>query len=314
MNDLKLVISTKSFCGGHAMLSHLEQRNIHPSLSGSRLPFIFELERETCTLALSVDYDNGLLDSVGNAVLWNSPEPPVVPTLGTDTVMSKFYASLDDDGALSIYRIRVRKGEQHKHKRDSKQERNVGVVSMHFRPFIEKLGSVYNRMSKLSFEQGQTKATVAWNQLRYSVGNLFTQRAWAASSSPEDSINSRHECVYSTGVSGCFSPGRNAVHLSRYLAHSVKQTLEKSSSHLGKFLISLAEPAVAEDDSFEFGFGYSDLLNDDEEDQDILDTLLRVTGAGANKVGKAGANIAKMGMKKGHKVMLEMKNKMGNQK
>ena len=268
----------------------------------------------TGRLSLSVDYDNGLLDSVGNAVLWNSPEPPVVPTLGTDTVISKFYASLDDDGALSVYRIRVKKGERHKRDR-SKRERNVGVVSMmHFQPLIEKLGSVYNRMSKLSVEQGQTRASVAWNQLRYSVGNLFTQRAWAASSPPEDSINSRHECVYSTGVSGCFSPGRNAVHLSRYLAHSVKQTLEKSSSHLGKFLISLAEPAVAEDDSFEFGFGYSDMLSDDEEDQDILDTLLRVTGAGANKVGKAGANIAKMGMKKGQKVVLEMKNKIGNQK
>ena len=267
----------------------------------------------TGRLALSVDYDNGLLDSVGNAVLWNSPEPPVVPTLGTDTVISKYYASLDDDGALSIYRIRMRKGERHK-RDQSKQERNVGVVSMHFQPLIEKIGSVYNRMSIMSVEQGQTKATVAWNQLRYSVGKLFTQRAWAASSSPEDSINSRHECVYSTGVSGCFSPGRNAVHLSRYLAHSVKQTLEKSSSHLGKFLTSLAEPAVAEDDSFEFGFGYSDMFSDDEEDQDILDTLLRVTGAGANKVGRAGANIAKMGMKKGHKVMVEMKNKMGNQK
>ena len=267
----------------------------------------------TGRLALSVDYDNGLLDSVGNAVLWNSPEPPVVPTLGTDTVMSKYYASLDDDGALSIYRIRMRKGERHK-RDQSKQERNVGVVSMHFQPLIEKIGSVYNRMSIMSVEQGQTKATLAWNQLRYSVGKLFTQRAWAASSSPEDSINSRHECVYSTGVSGCFSPGRNAVHLSRYLAHSVKQTLEKSSSHLGKFLTSLAEPAVAEDDSFEFGFGYSDMFSDDEEDQDILDTLLRVTGAGANKVGRAGANIAKMGMKKGHKVMVEMKNKMGNQK
>jgi hypothetical protein len=47
-------------------------------------------------------------------VLWNSPSPPVVPYWHhkQQSVTFSFYASLDDDGVIAIYRVRDGNGRQ----------------------------------------------------------------------------------------------------------------------------------------------------------------------------------------------------------
>ena len=293
-------------------------------------------------LVLSVDYGSGL-DSIGNTVLWNTPSPPVVPHWFEDEdenakqqpVTFRYHASLDNDGVIAVYRVRekiVTSDDDNKQgkKNDiddkipntsaSDVEGNNYLQSMlQIRPLIDKMVLMYHRISKSSIEQGQTKAALAFHQVRYSVGRMFVSRPWLASMVPEDSQqqgkfqSSYEECVYSTSPVGCLSPGRNAIHLTKKIARTLKRSVQSLDSHLDHFLSSLTEPASEYDyDDYESQPNYND-----EEDEDILDTLLRVTGAAGYQLGSAGAHLGKagvhaaqMGMKRGKKVAGKMVGKM----
>ena len=280
-------------------------------------------------LILSIDYGSGL-GQVGNSVLWNSPTPPVVPYWvqgdQQQSVTFYYYASLDDDGVIAVYRVRETSGVGEK-----KPENNQSTTQHHNakRPkVIDTLGAVYGRISKTSAECGQTKAALAYDQLRHNVGSLFMGRprsAGAASSitgadmpSEESNKNEKlhktnaqlhHECVFSTSPTGCFSPGRNAIHLTKKLARSIKRSVKNWDSQLDNLISMLAQPA----DEYEYdtydaydNYGYSSYQEDDEDDEDMLDTLIRVTGV----AGKIGLEAAQVGMKQGKKVAGKVVGKM----
>lgn len=269
-------------------------------------------------LVLSVDYGSGL-DSVGNTVLWNTPLPQVVPHWINDDdnssqqhVTFHYYASVDDDGVLAVYRARERKaGGAGAEKQSNAKNTTTGEfirANLQMRPILDKLGGMYHRISKASEEQGQTKATIVWNHLRYNIGRIlsisptYDQQSYLSSS--------RDECIYSTSPVGCLAPGRNAIRLTKNIARSI-------NSHLDQFLAALTEP-VSGDDYDDYGHhfsGYESSSSDfgNEEDEDMLDTLIRVTGAAGAQLGKAGSvgiHAAQLGMKRGKNVAGKMVGKM----
>ena len=271
-------------------------------------------------LVLSVDYGSGL-DSVGNTVLWNTPLPPVVPYWHDDDdnssqqhVTFHYYASVDDDGVIAVYRARERKagGANGAEKQSNAKNTTTSEfirANLQMRPILDKLGGMYHRISKASEEQGQTKAAIVWNHLRYNIGRMlsisptYDQQSYVSSS--------RDECIYSTSPVGCLAPGRNAIRLTKNIARSI-------NSHLDQFLAALTEP-VTDDDYDDYGnhfsSGYESSSSDfgKEEDDDILDTLIRVTGAAGAQLGKAGSvgiHAAQLGMKRGKNVAGKMVGKM----
>eukprot|EP00986_Skeletonema_menzelii_P002015 scaffold555_cov158-Skeletonema_menzelii.AAC.12 len=274
-------------------------------------------------LVLSIDYGSGL-GQVGNSVLWNSPSPPVVPYWvqgdQQQSVTFFYYASLDDDGVIAVYRVRETTGVDEKKPEDDQSTQHHTAK----RPkVIHTLGAVYGRISKTSAECGQTKAALAYDQLRHNVGSLFMGRprsAGAASSfnmppgsNKSEKLNTanaqlHHECVYSTSPTGCFSPGRNAIHLTKQLARSIKRSVKNMDSQLDNIISMLTQPA----DEYEYGtydayddYGYSS-YQEDEDEEDMLDTLIKVTGA----AGRIGLEAAQVGMKQGRKVAGKVVGKM----
>ncbi len=242
------------------------------------------------SLVLFVDYGSGL-NSAGNDILWDTPLPNVVPNcLNDDAVHSKqqhvtfrYYASIDDDGVIAVYRAREReedgaegaeKKSNAKHKTTSKFMR----TNMQMRPILDKLGVIYHRISQVS--------------------------------------SSRDECIYSTSPVGCLAPGRNAIRLTRNVARSI-------NTHLDQLLAAFTEP-VSDDDSYDYGQHFrskyesssSDFGTD--EDDDLLDILIRVTGAAGAQLGKAGSigfHAAQLGMMRGKnaagKMVGKMKDRLG---
>lgn len=313
-------------------------------------------------LVLSVDYGSGLGSAdkdVYNTVLWSSPMPSVVPHLfegesnnGAEPVSFHYYASLDNDGPIAVYRVKRNSmspskmkparhdaaAEYTRHEQTAKDNINSGKEIRPDQPqklqipqMVEKLSLMYNRLSKASAQQKKTKAALAWDHVRYNVGKLFTTRPRSAGvhidnhlppqannfQYPDDAKidnESRSECVYSTSTVGCLAPGRNAIYLTKTFANYVKNSVKSVDSKLDQFLSHLTEPVTEYD---------SDFL-DDEDDDDLLDTLIRVTGAAGVqlgnqglKLGKAGVQAAKVGMRRGRlmagKVVGKMREKVGNE-
>lgn len=292
------------------------------------------------SLVLSVDYGSGL-DSVGNTVLWDTPLPPVVPHWSHDEdfnakqrpVTFKYHASLDDDGVIAIYRVREKErggadsGEHKVHPASPDTNTPQGErdkytqIKLQIRPMIYKLSVMYHRVSMASLQQGQTKAAFAWDQLRYKVGWMLSGRPWTASTpSTEDGLDIASQCIFATSPAGCLAPGRNAIHLSRKIARSIQLSVRSMDSYLDRFLSALTEPA-SEYDYDEYGnshnsnggyeSNYSHVV--DDEDEDLLDTLLRVTGAASAQLGKAGIHgihAAQLKLKQGKKIAGKMVGKM----
>ena len=287
-------------------------------------------------LVLSIDYGSGLGQVGKNSVLWNSPVPPVVPYWvqgdQQQSVTFSYYASLDDDGVIAIYRVREASSGDEKQGNDQSTQNHQSHTTAKRPKVIDTLGAVYGRISKTSTECGQTKAALAYDQLRHNMGSLFMGRprsAGAASSysgpdSPPAPTNNEklhhtpniqlhHECVYSTSPAGCIAPGRNAIHLTKKVASSIKRSVKNVDSHLDNLISMLTQPA----DEYEYdtydaydGYGYSSTTYQeddyDDDDDDVLDTLLRVTGA----AGKIGLEAAQVGMKQGRKAAGKVVGKM----
>lgn len=358
-------------------------------------------------LTLSVDYGSGLGSAdhgVGgindderglyNTVLWSTPMPHVVPHWFQDQengeeqpVTFRYYASLDDDGVIAVYRVRESVDENTSNK-DATNEGNAPIHESPFEnpdvqavdednseigkatntnnnspplripPILEKLGHMYQRLSKASVKEGQTKAALAWDQLRYNVGQFLIGRPWSAglassfshgqrghdegheSSKTNNSRNgqplhhpskdgiphtstntipndthfkTRHECVYATSPAGCLAPGRNAIHLTTSFARSLKRSVKSLDAHLDHFLDLLTERVSDYDDDEDYSYGYNPNHRydssyqgfSDDDDEDILDTLIRVTGSAGMHLGRAGiqvGKVAQVGLKHGKKV------------
>ena len=298
-------------------------------------------------LVLSVDYGSGLT-SLGNTVLWNTPTPPVVPHLfqaddeddgninnananrQQQPVTFRYYASLDDDGVIAVYRVREKIKRKNaasdddttETQRKKKDTQSTKLLQVH-RPIMEKLGGMYRRISKASAQQGQTKAAVAWDHLRYNVGRILagrpTSTTYTHDGQQSDRYNSNlhhhHECVYATSLVGCLAPGRNAIHLSKKLARTLKRGVQTMDSHIDHFLSILTDQVDYYDDYEDVNYGYSGYesssYSSDDDDEDLLDTLVRVTGAAGIQLGKVGMHGINRGKKVAGKVVGKMKDKMG---
>ena len=308
-------------------------------------------------LSLSVDYGSGLGSATsGNTLLWTSPLPPMVPRFfqednGDKTVSYHYYSSLDNDGVIAIYRVQTGDLQHHKKKtRNSKPENNLFADQASFNQkkgkemrssksrmypipkIVERLSLIYHQLSKASNEYKTTKAALAWDHVRFRVGKLLTTRPRLAVAHSTNHLSenfdgfekrkerenvppSRNEapaeCVYSTSPVGCLTPGRNAIHLSKSVGRFIKNSVRSMDSKVDKFISYLTETTEYN----EFNFIY-----DDHADDDILDTLMRVTGAaGATgiKLGRAGVHVAQVGLNRGKKVagnvVGKMKEKVGDQ-
>lgn len=315
-------------------------------------------------LVLSVDYGSGLTSSLGNTVLWNTPTPPVVPHLfqaddddddeedGNDAnanqqqqrqpVTFRYYASLDDDGVIAVYRVREKikrknaassddnnNAQTADRKKDTQSTKKL--LQVH-RPIMDKLGGMYHRISKASARQGQTKAAIAWDHIRYNVRHILAKRPASTTYTHDrqhhqqehgdrynnSNLHHHHECVYATSPVGCLSPGRNAIHLSKKLARTLKRGVQTMDSHIDNFLSILTDQVDYDSDEENYGYynsnsGYesSKYSSDDDDDEDLLDTLVRVTGTAGIQLGKAGMHGIKRGKKVAGKVVGKMKDKIG---
>lgn len=293
-------------------------------------------------LLLSVDYGSGLGSSTAsNTVLWCSNMPAVVPHLfhegnGEESILFHYYASLDNDGVIGVYRVQTKdlnqrssKGKMRSAKPKPGTDANekavrTGQPKRHMPEIVERLSLMYHRLSQASIEQRKTKAALAWNFLAFNVGRMLTARPSVAGDDsnhlsprsnesediPVEGSSNRAECVYSTSPVGCLTPGRNVIYLSRTFATKVKDSLKSLDSKLDDFLSHLSEPADE----------YESFMYEDDEDDDLLDTLLRVTGAAGAKgfqLGKAGVQAAHIGLKHSRRaagrVVGKMKEKVGKQ-
>jgi hypothetical protein len=304
-------------------------------------------------LILSVDYGSGLGSATAsNTVLWSSSTPPVVPHFfheknGEASVSFHYYSSLDNDGVMAVYRVQTNDLHPRKRKPTKSNTANSDTVEQstsedmsngkevqhdqtqkrHMPEIVERLSLMYHRLSKASVEQKKTKAALAWDHLRYNVGKLLTNRPRLAAihngnhlppqfkqKQEEDSLDyneAQAECVYSTSPVGCLTPGRNAIFLTKTFASYVKNSVKSLDSKLDQFLSHLTETVDGVDSSFLYN-------DDDDQDDDILDTLIRVTGAAGAKgiqLGKAGVHAAQIGLKQGRraagKVVGKMKDRVG---
>ena len=308
-------------------------------------------------LSLSVDFGSGLGSATSsNTVLWTSPLPPVVPHLfhednGDESVSFYYYSSLDNDGVIAVYRVQTNGIQPQKKKttktkpgnnlftdqaspnQNNSREVQSGQSPMHQVPkIVERLSLMYHQLSKASSEQKKTKAALAWDHVRFSVGKLLTCRPRLAvahsrnhlsarfndseknkerENVSQSGIEARAECVYSTSPVGCLTPGRNAIHLSKSFGAFIKNSVKSLDSKVDKFISHLTETTDDYDSSF---------MHDDDLDDDILDTLIRITGAaGATgvKLGRAGVHAAQIGLKRGKKaagnVVGKMKERVGDQ-
>jgi len=194
------------------------------------------------------------------AVLWSSPPPPIVPDRDHtgDEGEQEYYASLDNDGSLAVYRRRIEgnyskssdfesnkfnRGTERDAKKFSAESKSLSM----WRKFLMKLGINDITVSP------QTKAAAAWMSVRRWAVQILTRQPSSFSargrSSVHDNVHHQHhshrdECVYATGPAGCLTPGRYTFRL----LDRVKRSIDK----------------------------FVDFLLDETEDgDDLIDTLWR---------------------------------------
>ena len=219
--------------------------------SNSYLPPSFtNYDNTQCFLAL---YNSRLAVVVGPdvdhplSVLWNSPTPyQNIKKLfhkfhhRSDKEELEYYVSLDNDGSLTIYQIR------------SSLNENKSSLG-------EKLFSWWNSIQNHP-DLHTTRAAAAWNSVRsWAVHNVLKIRISNNDSKKKD------ECIFSTSIVGCFTPGRQVLQMGT----NVKESLGKQID------------------------GFVELLQVHEEDEDILDTFSRIVGNVGQAVGKASIRMAK---------------------
>jgi len=258
-------------------------------------------------LVLSVDYGSHLNS---NTILWTTPEPHIVPhwdssqTAKQQPITFQYYASLDDDGVIAVYRV----GEERRTKNTSKHTPSPTRNKLHVRPIIDKLGRVYQDITKASEQQGKTRASVAWDHVRYNA----MRRIAGKSIMSDNDHHHYHECIFSTSPVGCLTPGRSVIQMSKKIATSVKSSVQSIDKTLDSFISVLTDQVDYDDDEDEFQnyFSGSSYSSPDDEDEDILDTLIRITESAGVKLGKVGMQGMQKAQVHGKKVVGKVMGKM----
>ena len=266
----------------------------------------------TGNLVLSVDYGSHLNS---NTILWTTPEPPIVPHWHSDNsqtakqqpITFQYYASLDDDGVIAVYRVR----EQRPIKDTAEKTSSSTRTKLQMRPIIDKLGRAYQDITKASEQQGKTRAAVAWNHLRY---NAMRRLSSGKSITSDTDHHHYHECIFSTSPVGCLAPGRSVIHISKKMANVARTSIKTIDTHLDSFISVLTDQVDYDDDDEEYNyFSGSSYSSPDDDDEDILDTLIRITESAGVKLGKAGIQGMQKAQVHGKKVVGKVVGKMKEQ-
>jgi len=145
------------------------------------------------------------------SVLWSSPAPPrIVPGRNDgDQFRIEYYASLDDDGSLTVYRRR-RYSEA-----DEYDEPNAETTSP-FDPIhpTHWWSHILQWAAQASSVPTQTRAAAAWKAIQRWAATTLTGKPSTTSSSKSthqrNSFKLPHidECVFASGpAAGCLTPG-----------------------------------------------------------------------------------------------------------
>ena len=248
----------------------------------------------TCALSL---YGERLAVVIGDvndpaAVLWSSPVAGLSPARDSNgEKIVEYYASLDDDGSLAIYRRRrSEENEKAYNENDNKNETRKyedrsGSLFFNIRNFVTDLLSV--QPSKMP----STRAAAAWKSLRQWTASAITSKPITnfekVGPRKRKLAKKRDECVFATGPAGCFSSGRYVVNILSSTKRRIDKTIHKLDSALDGFLESLTEGG--------------------EEEDDILDTLVRVVGKAGTSAGKGCFRMAKQSATMVKEKMSELK-------
>ena len=235
----------------------------------------------TCALSL---YGERLAVIIGDvndpaAVLWSSPVAGLSPTkdLNGETIV-EYYASLDDDGSLVIYRRRRsetsgtshNKNENQSHSYTTEVEDKSENLFFSIKNFVSDMLSTQSALPS-------TRASAAWTSFKRWTVSAITSNPVSNFEKKEPrkrKIAKRHdECVFATGPAGCFSSGRYVVKILSSTRRRIDKTIHKLDSALDGFLESLSEGS--------------------EEDDDVLDTLVRVVGKAGTSAGQGCFRMAK---------------------
>jgi len=244
---------------------------------------------EVCFLAL---YGGQLAVMMGGdpehpqTILWNSPDPPIM-TPGSETEETvEYYASLDNDGCLAVYRKR-QTGDEH----DSSTDTDDGLgaaddndtsytLAQWWRYLLQKIAPSSSSTKDSSRPPPRTRAAAAWHSIQTRAVAFIrkttrkqTSNTTGRSGIPHSSSNRpKDECIYASGPTGCFTPGRYVVHISKRVRRSITSTVAKLDHAVDGFVDYLAEGG--------------------EYDVDTLDTLIRVGGRAGTSIGKSAVRIA----------------------
>jgi hypothetical protein len=88
-------------------------------------------------------------------------------------------------------------------------------------------------------------------------------------------------CVFATGPAGCSVSGRKILHIAQGMGQSVKTTITKIDTAIDSFVDSL----------------------EGDEDEDVLDKLLRMLDKAGRMLGKGGRSLARRGTQFAKKVI-----------
>jgi len=214
------------------------------------------------------------------AVLWSSPVAGLSPAMDLNgEAIVEYYASLDDDGSLVIYRRRRSEksdrnhniNENQSHSYTTEVEKKSGNLFFSIKNFVSDI------LSTQSAAVPSTRAAAAWKSFKtwtVSAISLNPVSNFETKETRNRKIAKRHdECVFATGPAGCLSSGRYVVKILSSTRRRIDKTLHKLDSALDGFLDSLSEGS--------------------EEDDDVLDTLVRVVGKAGTSAGKGCFRMAK---------------------
>ena len=243
-----------------------------------------QYHRHGCFLTL---YGAHLAVVLGNveepmAVLWNSPSPPPI-TPGhsekdTSDELIEYFASLDNDGSLVVYR----RGERDEGNSGENVYQNDHDSSHSDRSTWKSYASIF--LSNLNFyfvpspssPPPQTHIAAAWGSFRKWAFSALISKSEKEPQNTSKSGGARFirkdECVFATGPAGCLTPGRLFIKCQRNVKRSIGKTIAKLDSKLNNFVEYITDG--------------------EEEDDDVLDTLLRVAGKIKTVAGQSGTRIA----------------------
>ena len=211
----------------------------------------------------------GMDSSRITGVIWSSPNSAIVP--GGKGV---YFASLDNDGALAIYRtteIDAADDNFYQHEYTETYNKKNGPME-----WLEEMLESSIRMSTHdqypqyhSNNNVSTKASQAWDSVRQ----------WTLSRLKNRKKSNSNSCVWATGPFGCLNSGRKAIIIGSSIRRSIVKAFVKVDSALDKFIESLGD--------------------DNDDDADVLDTLGRVLGQVRAGIGNTGKKMAKRGLLEG---------------